>query len=69
MKVCCIENGLNSCADCENYTTCEIIQGFYNKNGYKYKKYREATSFIRDRGYSSFLEIADGWKNQYGKYK
>jgi len=46
MKVCCIEKGINSCADCENYTTCEIIQGFYRKNGNKYKKYEEATFFI-----------------------
>ena len=69
MKVCCIEKGLNSCADCEKYDTCETIQGFYSKNGYKYKKYREATLFIRESGYRRFLEISDSWNNQYGKYK
>lgn len=69
MKVCCIVKGFNSCADCEIYGTCEIIQGFYSKKSYKYKKYEEATLFIKEKGYGKFLEIADGWKNQYGKYR
>lgn len=69
MKVCCIEKGLNTCADCDIYSTCTIIQGFYIKKSYKYKKYEEATLFIRDKGYYDFLEVADSWKNQYGKYK
>ncbi len=69
MKVCCIGKGFNSCADCEIYNTCEIIQGFYRKKSYKYRKYEEATLFIREKGYTKFLAIADGWKNQYGKYR
>ena len=69
MKVCCITKGYASCADCDDYSTCDILQGFLGKNGYKYKKYREALEFIRENGYDAFLEIADGWKNQYGKYK
>ena len=69
MKVCCIGKGFNSCADCESYDTCEIIQGFYSKKSYKYKKYKEATLFIKENGYSKLLEIADCWKNQYGKYR
>jgi hypothetical protein len=69
MKVCCIEKGLNTCADCDTYSTCDIIQRFYSKKSYKYKKYEQATLFIREKGYSSFLEMADGWKNQYGKYR
>ena len=69
MKICCMEKGLNTCADCDNYSTCAILQGFYDKGHYKYRKYEEATRFIREKGYSAFLEIADGWKKQYGKYK
>jgi len=69
MKVCCIGKNLNTCADCESYATCEILQGFYGKKSYKYKKYEEATRFIREKGYARFMETADGWKNQYGKYK
>ena len=68
MKVCCIGKGLNTCADCESYSTCIIIQGFYSKKSYKYKKYEQATLFIKKRGYSRFLEVADAWKNQFGKY-
>jgi hypothetical protein len=69
MKVCCMNKGFNSCADCDLYDSCEIIQGLYSKNGYKYQKYREATLFIRVNGYEKFLKIADQWKLQYGKYK
>ena len=69
MKVCCIQKGLDTCADCESYPTCTIIQTFYSKKSYKYKKYKEATLFIRDKGYCDFLEVANRWKNQYGKYK
>jgi hypothetical protein len=69
MKVCCIKKGLSACADCAAYSTCAIIQGFYGKKSYKYKKYEKATLFIKERGYSSLLEVADTWKNQYGKYR
>jgi hypothetical protein len=69
MKVCCIGKGLISCSDCDDYTTCEIIQGFYSKKNYKYKKYQAATLFIRDKGYNNFIEIADNWKSQYGKFE
>lgn len=68
MKVCCIKKQLQTCADCDDYSSCEIVQGFYNKNGCKYKKYKEATSYIRAHGYSNFLKIANGWKRQYGNY-
>lgn len=68
MKVCCIGKGLNTCADCATYLTCAIIRGFYSKKSYKYQKYEQATLFIRQKGYRCFLEVADGWKNQYGKY-
>ena len=68
MKVCCLQKGYKSCADCADYAVCELLQDFYGKNGYKYKKYCEATEFIRVHGYERFLEIADGWHNQYGRY-
>jgi hypothetical protein len=69
MKVCCLENQFRSCADCSKYSSCDIIQGFYAKKGYKYKKYREAIEFIRVNGYEEFLKKADGWKMQYGKFR
>jgi hypothetical protein len=69
MKVCCISKRYNSCADCGEYNSCEIIQGFFKKTGYKYKKYKEALEYIKANGYKEFIKIADGWKLQYGKYK
>lgn len=68
MKVCCVKQGLNSCADCPDYPECGIIREFHGKNGYKYGKYRQAIEFIRQHGYAVFFELADKWKNAYGKY-
>lgn len=69
MKVCCIKRDLISCADCIQYESCKKLQGFYKKNGYKYKKYKEAIEFIRKNGYNKFIKIADNWIMQYGKYE
>jgi len=69
MKICCITKKYNSCADCSDYEECNIIQEFHNKNGYKYKKYKEAVVFIRKNGYEKFIKIANKWKMQYGKYE
>lgn len=70
IKVCCIsEKKLDTCADCSELGTCQIIGNFYSKNGYKYKKYKQAIEFIRENSYEQFLKIADRWKMQYGKYE
>lgn len=69
MKICCIGKRLATCADCDSFTCCDIIQSFHGKNGHKYRKYRQALSFIREHGYRAFLRIADGWKSQYGHYE
>ena len=69
MKVCCISKQYNSCADCSELETCQIINDFFSKNGYKYKKYKQAIDFISQYGYENFLEIADNWNNAYGKYE
>ena len=68
MKVCCVNRELQSCADCCEYSTCEMLNNFYSKNGYKYGKYKQAIDFIRKNGYDVFIEIADKWSNAYGKY-
>ena len=68
IKVCCIRNKHQSCADCKEYNSCGTVNDFYNKNGYKYGKYKQATEYIRRYGYEAFLEIADKWKNAHGKY-
>ena len=35
-----MEREVNTCADCPDYAECRIIQAFFAKNGYKYRKYR-----------------------------
>lgn len=67
VKVCCIGNGYDSCADCGRVDVCATINGFYAKKGYKYGKYREAVEFIRAHGYGPFIRVADRWNAQYGK--
>ena len=70
IKLCCFrDRGLETCADCPEYNSCDIINGLYNKNGYKYSKYRQATEYIRINGYKKFIAIADRWKGPYGKYR
>ena len=69
IKVCCFkERGYETCADCPDYLSCEIMNVFHSKHGYKYMKYRQAIEFIRENGYVKFIEIADTWKNAYGRY-
>jgi hypothetical protein len=69
MKVCCIKRlgTAHTCADCPDCLTCETLRGFYSKNGYKYRKYRQSLEFIRSHGYDSFLASAAKWKGAYGK--
>jgi hypothetical protein len=69
IKICCMRNNFVSCADCREYCSCNIIQDFHSKNGYKYKKYREAITFIKENGYDKYLKIANKWSKQYGKYE
>ncbi|MBN1533834.1 MAG: DUF3795 domain-containing protein [Spirochaetes bacterium] len=69
MKICCIGKGYVSCADCPDLGSCERLQAFFAKKGYKYGKYREALMFIRKHGYERFFSIANGWRMQYGKYE
>jgi len=67
MKVCCLERGLETCADCPELHTCETMTVFFNKKGYKYHRYRAATEFIRAHGCTAFLAQADAWRGAYGR--
>ena len=69
MKICCISKQFVSCADCKELNSCSIIQEFYNKNGYKYKKYKQAIDYIQSNGYLLFLKQTKKWTMQYGKYE
>lgn len=68
IKVCCFkEQKLETCADCLDYPGCNVIQEFYTKNGYKYKKYKQSMEYIRKNGYQKFISLTDNWKRAYGK--
>jgi len=68
IKICCISKlgSTCTCADCPDYQRCNILQGFYGKTGYKYKKYQESLEFIRGNGCAAFLKIAKRWNGPYG---
>ena len=44
IKICCISNNYETCADCKQFNNCKIVNEFYGKSGYKYKKYEEANN-------------------------
>ena len=70
IKVCCFKGmNLDTCADCLKLDSCKIINEWYSHTGYKYKKYKEAIEFIRNKGYSEFIQLADQWKGAYGKLR
>ena len=68
MKVCClVERRLDTCADCNDFPTCDILQPWYEKKGDKYQRYKKSAQYIREHGYESFLKIANTWKDASGK--
>jgi hypothetical protein len=67
IKMCCfVKRKLETCVDCPNYS-CEILEAFWNKNGWKYKQCKKQLEFIKQNGYEKFLRISDKWKGPRGK--
>ncbi|MFC1955004.1 DUF3795 domain-containing protein [Chloroflexota bacterium] len=70
IKICCFrDRKLETCADCADYATCDIIHGFQDKSGAKYRKYKETMNFIRNNSYEAFLKIADNWRGPYERLR
>jgi hypothetical protein len=68
MKLCCFaEKKFATCADCPDLESCELIQNWFSKKGYKYKKYKEAIEFIKNKGYEKFIRSTNRWTGAYGK--
>jgi len=67
MKVCCIERGLVACGECPELDSCSTMAAFFNHASYKYRKYREATEFIRRHGWAEFVKQAGTWTGAYGR--
>jgi len=68
IKACCVKREHATCADCGEFLVCSVVNGLYGKTGYKYGKYQQALSYVRENGYRAFLKVADKWTNAYGKY-
>lgn len=68
IKLCCFKDKkFDTCADCSDLDSCQILNSWYDKKAHKYKKYKQANEFIRKNGYSKFIKLADKWKNAFGK--
>jgi hypothetical protein len=68
MKVCCFSiKKQETCDVCPELQGCDILADFHDKNGYKYRKYKESLEFIKANGYAEFVERAKDWKRAYGK--
>lgn len=66
IKTCCFyTKKFETCADCKDYTSCTLIQDFYEREGYKSRDYKEAIDNIRENGYDDFLCLMRKQKTGY----
>jgi len=66
IKLCCFrDNKLETCADCADFPSCELIRGRFTD--YKLRRSLEFLDFIKNEGYPAFIERADTWKDCLGK--
>ncbi len=68
IKVCCFgTRKQETCAECPEYDTCDVLADFHGKKSREYKNYRESLEFIRANGYPEFVKRARVWKRACGK--
>jgi hypothetical protein len=68
IKICCMKDKeLQTCTDCEEFSSCPILQNWYGKKARKYQRYEQSAEYILEHGYEPFVRIADGWKDALGK--
>lgn len=68
IKACCLgARALETCADCPEFCSCDLLAQFHGKAGREYGMYRESLEFIRTNGYPEFLRRARGWRRAYGR--
>lgn len=64
IKLCCFKDKkFNTCADCSDFP-CEILKSFYGKGR---KRYEKSIVFIKEKGYSKFIKLANEWNDSCGK--
>ena len=70
IKLCCYKDKqLITCAECKNFEDCEVVKARFKPGTYENKKCIEQLNFIKKNGCASFIEIANSWKNHYGRLK
>ena len=70
IKVCCMtKKRLQTCADCNEFSSCATLETFYLKAAGKYRRYKESAEYIRHHGYEKFIEVAETWNDSRGKLK
>ena len=68
IKVCCFgEKSQETCAECPDYSDCDILAAFHRKKWPKYGKYKESLEFIRAHGYPAFVRRAKDWRAADGE--
>jgi hypothetical protein len=68
IKLCCFRNKkLDTCADCPEIETCDIISKFFNKRLPEYRKYKQSIEYIRIHGYQKILLKVKKWIKRYGE--
>lgn len=68
VKVCCFaRNGWETCAECPKSDACETLGAFHRKKWNEYEGYRQSLEFIRENGYTAFIDRAKGWTKAYGE--
>lgn len=68
IKLCCMKDKeYETCAECAEFHSCENIKTKFGKEKYNFRKCKQCLEFIRENGYSEFIEVAKNWKGPYGK--
>jgi hypothetical protein len=68
VKKCCFrDKKYETCADCNNFDSCNYMENWYKKGKGKYRAYKKYIDFIKENGYTKFIEIANAWKSHFGE--
>lgn len=68
IKICCFKGKkLETCADCESVSNCEIFNNRFKVGTRDNERLQEALKYIKDHGYDKFIEKAKKWTSYAGK--
>lgn len=67
IKICCLNKNFESCADCKQFSDCDIFNTRFKIGTSDNRKCQESLNFIKNEGYDKFLLKVKKWKNHVGK--